>query len=246
MKIQFKNICKSFGPKKVLQNLNLEIEEKTSFVLLGGSGTGKSVLIKCLLGIITPDSGTILLDGEDITHLSTKDRLNVLKQFGVLFQGGALFDSLTIWENVAFRLLKTGTNRHEAKEKAKRSLESVELKSDILNSYPSELSGGMQKRAALARAITHQPSILCFDEPTTGLDPITSQAINHLITKCVKTLGGTAITITHDLISMKTIADQVGFLENGSIVWLGSPHDIVNTTNETLQRFIESYKGALA
>ncbi len=218
--IELKDIHKAFGPKKILQGVDLTVPTGESMVIIGGSGTGKSVTIKCILGLIRPDSGQILLDGQDVAGA---DRDAFLARFGMLFQGGALFDSLSVWQNVAFRLLRGSMKRpkEEAREIAIEKLRRVGLTPDVADLFPAELSGGMQKRVGLARAIAAEPEIIFFDEPTTGLDPIMSGVINDLVREIVVEMGATAITITHDMTSVRAIADKVAMLHDGKIRWTG-------------------------
>src|SRR6201996_494956 len=226
-KIQLIDLHKSFGPKKVLDGVSLDIAAAESMVIIGGSGSGKSVMLKCILGLLRPDSGSILIDGEDVVGMGPRDRDRVMKKFGMLFQGGALFDSLTIWENVAFGLIEgQGMSRSKARDKAVETLAQVGLGKDVAKLSPSELSGGMQKRVALARAIACEPEIIIFDEPTTGLDPIMADVINDLIVKCVKDLGATAISITHDMASTRKIADRVAMIYKGRIIWSDAAQNI--------------------
>lgn len=241
-KIEVRKLYKSFGRKKVLQGLDLDINAGESFVVIGGSGTGKSVLLKCILGIIQPDSGSIKVDGVEVTKLSTRERIELNSKFGMLFQGSALFDSLPVWENIAFGLLQNKKiSRPEAKDLAIKKLASVGLKPDVADLFPSELSGGMQKRVALARAIATNPEIIFFDEPTTGLDPIMSDVINNLIISCVKEIGATAVTITHDMSSTRKIADHVAMIYEGKIIWQGlvaGPRGIDHSGNPYVDQFI--------
>ena len=239
-KIQVKGLKKSFGTTVVLDNLNLEIEAGESFVIIGGSGTGKSVLIKCILGLIKPDAGQILIDGVDINTVDRTERQRVFSKITMLFQGGALFDSLSVWRNIAFPLINGPhkTPLREAKERAYEKLEAVNLTAEVGERFPSELSGGMQKRVALARALISNPEIIFFDEPTTGLDPIVSSVINNLIIDKVRSLKATAITITHDLKSLRSIADKVGLIYKGGIVWTGSVQEMDETTNPYVHQFI--------
>lgn len=239
--IEVLNLQKSFGSKEVLRSLNLSVESGESLVLIGGSGTGKSVLIKLILGLMFPDSGRILFNGKDVTNFSIDERQKILK-FGMLFQGGALFDSLTIWENVAFGLIQgQQLDKKEAKKIAIEKLSAVDLNESVAELYPSELSGGMQKRVALARAIATNPDVIFFDEPTTGLDPIVSAKINELIKKCVKELRATAITITHDIQSLRHIADNVALLFEGSIIWQGSVQEMNETKDPYVYQFINGF-----
>ncbi|CUH68418.1 Glutamine transport ATP-binding protein GlnQ [Thalassovita gelatinovora] len=235
--IELTDVHKSFGPKKVLQGVTLSIPTATSMVIIGGSGTGKSVALKCVLGLITPDSGAITLDGKDTRK---GDRDAFLARFGMLFQGGALFDSLPVWQNVAFRLLRGSLKRPkaEAREIAIEKLRRVGLKPDVADLYPSELSGGMQKRVGLARAIAAAPEIIFFDEPTTGLDPIMAGVINDLIREIVVEMGATAMTITHDMSSVRAIADNVAMLHDGVIKWTGPVSEMDNSGDPYLDQFI--------
>ncbi len=235
--IQFDNVHKSFGAKKVLQGVNLEIAKGSSMVIIGGSGTGKSVMLKSVLGLITPDSGTITVDGQNATQ---GDRDAFLARFGMLFQGGALFDSMTVWQNVAFRLLRGSLKRpkEEAREIAIEKLRRVGLTPDVADLFPSELSGGMQKRVGLARAIAAEPEIIFFDEPTTGLDPIMSGVINDLIREIVVEMGATAMTITHDMTSVRAIADNVAMLHDGVIQWTGPVAQMDSSGDPYLTQFI--------
>lgn len=239
LKIKVTNLHKSFGSKVVLDGVNLEIAKGESLVIIGGSGTGKSVLIKCILGVIEPDSGSIEIDGVESTKYNHEQRENFMAKIGMLFQGGALFDSLPIWENITFRLLnREKISRAKAKEVAAESLADVGLSKEVLHLSPSELSGGMQKRVALARAIAAKPEIIFFDEPTTGLDPIMSDVINDLIVKSSKKLGATTIAITHDMASARKIADKIAMIHKGKIVWFGDAKNIDKTGNEYIEQFI--------
>lgn len=238
-KIIVDNLTKSFGEKQVLKGINLEVKEGESLVVLGGSGSGKSVLIKTIATLMSATSGKILLDEKDIANINLQEQNKLMKKIGFLFQGGALFDSLPIWENVAFRLLYLDKiSRKQAKEIAIQKLNSVGLEKDVANLYPSELSGGMQKRAALARAIAVNPEIIFFDEPTTGLDPIMADVINDLIIKNSKELGATTVTITHDMHSAKKIADKIAMLYQGKIIWFGNVDEMYSSSNEYLDQFI--------
>ena len=238
-KIELRGVYKAFGKKKVLDGVDLTVEKGESLVVIGGSGSGKSVLIKCILGIIAPDAGSIKIDGQEITKLNRKDRQALMHKFGMLFQGGALFDSLPVWENISFSLLQNrALNRKEARDLAVEKLKSVGLSSDVAGLSPSELSGGMQKRVALARAIAAKPEIIFFDEPTTGLDPIMADVINQLIVKCSKELGATTITITHDMASVRRIAHKVAMIYNGKIIWVGEVREIERSGNDHVDQFI--------
>ncbi len=237
--IQLDNIHKSFGPKVVLDGVNLSVNKGESLVIIGGSGTGKSVMLKCVLGLLYPDSGKITVDGNDITFLPSSKRKEIISRFGMLFQGGALFDSITVWENVAFGLVHgKGMAKEEAKEISLEKLRRVGLSPDVGFLSPSELSGGMQKRVGLARAIATEPEIIFFDEPTTGLDPIMADVINELIVECVKDLGATTMTITHDMASARKIADQIAMLYKGKIIWNGHVSEIDKSGSDYIEQFI--------
>ncbi len=236
--IELREVHKTFGENHVLRGVNINIAQGESMVVIGGSGTGKSLMLKCILGLVQPDAGTILLDGEDIRH-SKRDAF--LARFGMLFQNAALFDSLSVWQNVAFRLLQ-GTLRRpapEAREIALAKLRRVGLGPDTAGLYPSELSGGMRKRVGLARAIAAEPEIIFFDEPTTGLDPIMAGVINDLIREIVKEMGATAVTITHDMASVRAISDRVAMLHDGVIQWVGPKEEMDTAPDPYLRQFIE-------
>lgn len=238
-KISVRGLRKSFGNKTVLDGVDLEVGQRESLVVIGGSGSGKSVTLKSILGLIRPDAGSIKIDGEETVGLSTDKRETLMRRFGMLFQGGALFDSLPVWENVAFGLIQGhGMKRAEAKERAIAKLAAVGLDADTAELYPAELSGGMQKRVALARAIAAEPEIIFFDEPTTGLDPIMADIINELIVKCVRDLGATAISITHDMVSTRKIADRVAMIYKGKIIWAGAKDEIDHSGNSYVDQFI--------
>lgn len=239
-KIEIKGLSKKFGQKIVLEDLDLDIEDKKSTVILGKSGTGKSVLIKNISTLLKPDSGSIKIDGIETTTMKQKEKDSLMNKFGFLFQGGALFDSLSIWENVAFKFLNNlKIDKDEAKKIALKKLDIVGLPSNIADLYPCELSGGMQKRVALARAIAADPEIIFFDEPTTGLDPVMSNVINELIIKTTKIVGATSVTITHDIYSAKKIADKIVMLDEGKIIWQGTVEDLKTTTNQSLLEFLK-------
>jgi phospholipid/cholesterol/gamma-HCH transport system ATP-binding protein len=238
-KIMVRGLRKSFGSKRVLDGLDLDVATGESMVVIGGSGTGKSVMLKCILGLLEPDAGSIKIDGTEISDLSSTEREHMMRKFGMLFQGGALFDSLPVWENVAFGLIMGhGMARAEAKNVALQKLAAVGLGPDVGELSPAELSGGMQKRVALARAIAAEPEIIFFDEPTTGLDPIMADVINELIVKCVKELGATAISITHDMVSTRKIADRVAMIYGGKIIWTGPKSQIDSSGNPYVDQFI--------
>jgi phospholipid/cholesterol/gamma-HCH transport system ATP-binding protein len=238
-KIELRGVKKRFGPKIVLDGIDLVVNEGDSVVIIGGSGSGKSVTIKCVLGIIQADSGTILVDGEDVTHIKGAAREAQLKKFGMLFQGGALFDSLPVWENVAFGLIQgRGVSRAHAREIALEKLAKVGLGPEVAKLSPAELSGGMQKRVGLARAIAADPEIIFFDEPTTGLDPIMADVINDLIHSTVRDLGVTAVSITHDLASARKISNRIAMLYKGKLIWDGPTKDIDHSGNAYVDQFI--------
>lgn len=238
-KIKIRDLHKAFGKKVVLDGVDLDIEKGESLVVIGGSGTGKSVLIKCIQGLLRPDSGSILIDEEEVVGIDEEQKEALHSKMGMLFQGGALFDSLSVWENVAFDMLENKKmDKRLAKNEAIRVLRSVGLAPDVADLSPSELSGGMQKRVGLARAIASRPEIIFFDEPTTGLDPIMSDVINDLIIESVKGLGATALTITHDMASARKIADKIAMLYKGKIIWQGTVKDMDKTDNPYVQQFI--------
>ncbi len=237
--IAVKGLHKSFGPKKVLRGIDLTLQKGESLVVIGGSGSGKSVLIKSIIGLLPPTKGTIAIDGQDTTHLSTRARNEVMHKFGYLFQGGALFDSLPIWENIAFGLIQAeGMPRAQAKEVALQKLLQVGMEKSVGDLYPAELSGGMQKRVSLARAIATDPEIIFFDEPTTGLDPIMADVINNLIVQCSQQLGATTITITHDMHSAQKIADRMAMIYQGTFIWEGDKNQIEQSGNDYVDQFI--------
>jgi phospholipid/cholesterol/gamma-HCH transport system ATP-binding protein len=238
-KISVRGLKKSFGRKLVLDGIDLEVGHGESLVVIGGSGTGKSVTVKCILGLIEPDAGSIKIDGADVTTLSRGHREALLQKFGMLFQGAALFDSLTVWENVAFGLIQgRGMDRRQARDIALQKLGAVGLGPEVGELRPAELSGGMQKRVALARAIAAEPEIIIFDEPTTGLDPIMGDVINDLIVKCVRDLGATAISITHDMASARKIADRIAMIHKGRIIWNGKASEIDRSGDPYVDQFI--------
>lgn len=237
-KLALKNIHKAFDEKQVLNGLDLEITKGESVVVIGGSGTGKSVMLRCVLGLTKPDSGTIEIDGADVTNSSAMTRQNI----GMLFQNAALFDSLSVWENVAFALMhKHKMHRTEAKKIALEKLAQTGLDERTANLRPIELSGGMQKRVGLARAIADNPDFVLFDEPTTGLDPITADAINDLIVSTCRSLGATVLSITHDMASARKIADRIAMIYQGKIIWQGATSEIDNSQNPFVEQFINGH-----
>ena len=238
-KIAVRGVEKSFGSKRVLDGIDIECGRGESLVIIGGSGTGKSVFVKCILGLLQPEAGSIRIDGEETVGIGRSRRESLMRKFGMLFQGGALFDSLMVWENVAFGLIQgRGMERGKAREIAFDKLAAVGLGPEVGLLRPAELSGGMQKRVALARAIAAEPEIIFFDEPTTGLDPIMADVINHLIIKCVRELGATAVSITHDMTSAKKIADRIAMLHKGRIIWQGPTGEIEDSGNSYVDQFV--------
>lgn len=238
-KIALRDVHKAFGPKQVLKGFDLEVAPGESVVIIGGSGTGKSVSLKCILGLMTPDRGSIEIDGQNVVGIRGVGRDTVMKKFGMLFQGAALFDSLRVWENVAFGLIQgQGMNPKQARDIAMEKLAQVGLRPEVGDLLPAELSGGMQKRVGLARAIASNPEIIFFDEPTTGLDPIMADVINNLIIKCVRELGATALSITHDMVSARKISDRIAMLWDGRIIWDGATKQIDQSNNAYVDQFI--------
>jgi phospholipid/cholesterol/gamma-HCH transport system ATP-binding protein len=238
--IELRNVCKSFGAKKVLSGFSLDIMRGESVVLLGQSGVGKSVTLRLILGLMEPDAGLIKVNGRDISEFDEAQFYKSNRKIGMLFQNGALFDSMSVWENVAFSLLNVErVDPAEARERALGKLSDVGLSEKVADMMPSELSGGMKKRVGLARAIANDPDIMFFDEPTTGLDPIMSDVINELILRCVKQAHATALTITHDISSARKIADRVVMLFDGRIVWSGRPDELRHPENEYVRRFVK-------
>ena len=247
IKIRIRDLYKAFGKKQVLNGVELDLYKGESLVVIGGSGTGKSVLIKCIQGLLIPDSGSIQIDDIEIVNERPDVIEKMHSRMGMLFQGGALFDSLMVWENVAFDLLQNrGFSKKEARIRAIKVLRQVGLGEDIADLYPSELSGGMQKRVGLARAVITKPEIIFFDEPTTGLDPIMADVINDLIIESAKDLGATTLTITHDMASARKIADKIAMLYQGKIIWYGTVKDLDKTDNPYVRQFVEgSAKGPI-
>ena len=239
-KIRLRGVHKGFGDKVVLDGVDLDVGAAESVVVIGGSGVGKSVMLKCILGLLEPEEGTIEVDGDAVTGMQGAERERIMHRFGMLFQGSALFDSLSVWENVAFGLIQAQHRpRAEAKEIAHRKLAQVGLGTEVGILSPAELSGGMRKRVALARAIATDPEIIFFDEPTTGLDPIMGDIINDLIVKCVKELGATALSITHDMASARKIAYRIAMLHKGKIIWNGPVAEIDDSGSDYVDQFIK-------
>jgi phospholipid/cholesterol/gamma-HCH transport system ATP-binding protein len=239
-KLQLRGVVKSFGAKRVLDGIDLDVGQGESVVIIGGSGSGKSVTLKCILGLLTPDAGSVKVNGQEITTAHGSELRRIRASFGMLFQGAALFDSLSVLDNVAFGLVQGhGRSRPEARVIAAKKLASVGLDAASVGSlFPAELSGGMQKRVALARAIATEPEILFFDEPTTGLDPIMADVINNLIVKCVRDLGATAVSITHDMVSARKISDRIAMLYGGKLIWVGKTGEIDHSGNPYVDQFI--------
>lgn len=238
-KIELRHVSKRFGSKVVLDDLSIVVPPGKSLVVIGGSGTGKSVMLKCVLGILRPEKGEIFVDGKNVLKMSAGEREETLRKFGMLFQGSALFDSLPVWQNVAFGLIQgRKMKRKEARDIAIAKLAKVGLGAEVGELFPAELSGGMQKRVALARAIAADPEIIFFDEPTTGLDPIMADVINELIVDSVKDLGATALSITHDMASARKIADEIAMIYKGEIIWSGPRSEIDKSGNDFVDQFI--------
>ena len=235
--IEIKNVHKAFADQKVLRGVDILVREGSSTAIIGTSGGGKSVLLKILLGLIKPDSGEVCIKGE---HVSSARPTRALSNIGMLFQGSALFDSLPVWQNICFKFLKgrEKLSTTEAKNLAIQKLEQVGLNDEVANKFPADLSGGMKKRVALARAIVGNPEIMFFDEPTTGLDPIMTNTINSLIREIVDTMAVTALTVTHDMSSVEQIADNVALLESGLIRWEGETKKLWETKDPYIYQFI--------
>jgi len=237
--IEILNLSKNFDNKNILKKINLKITKGESLVIIGKSGSGKSLLMKCVLGILKPSQGEILIKNKNFFSVKRDEQDLILKSIGVTFQGNALFDSMRIWENISFKLSQNNFFKFsQLKEKVEFSLNQVGLSNSIMYQFPSQLSGGMQKRVAIARAIIDEPEILIFDEPTSGLDPVTGNKINSLIIDNVKRLGSTSITITHDLSSLNKIANKVAMINEGKIIWHGEKQDLQKSKNKTLNEFI--------
>ena len=236
--IEIADLHKSFGGHHVLRGVNLSVEKGESMTVIGGSGSGKSVLIKHIIGLLFPDRGRVVVDGQDLNSLDERGLNEIRKKFGMLFQGAALFDSLTVWENVGFGLKQhTKLSDKEIRAIATEKLALVDLR-NVEDKMPSDLSGGMKKRVGLARAIAMDPAIILYDEPTTGLDPITADAINDLIVDLRKKLGVTSVAITHDMHSAYKISDRIAMLYKGQILEVGTPEEIKNTANPIVRQFI--------
>jgi phospholipid/cholesterol/gamma-HCH transport system ATP-binding protein len=238
-KIRLRGVVKRFGDKVVLNGVDLDVAKGESVIIIGGSGSGKSVTLKCILGLLEPDAGAVEIDGETVTHLHGRERERINAGIGMLFQSAALFDSLPVWENVAFGLIEgKGMARKPAHDAALEALAAVGLAADVAAMWPADLSGGMRKRVGLARAVCARPEILFFDEPTTGLDPIMGDVINELIVKTVRDMGATAVTITHDMASARKIGDRIAMLHEGRIIWHGPVAEIDRSGNPYVDQFI--------
>lgn len=239
--IEVNDLKKSFNGNVILQNINFKLFEGESLAIIGASGSGKSVLLKNIIGLLKPDSGSIKINNKNIVNLPRLQKENLLLELGITFQHGALFDSLRNWENIVFKVKnREKLSNKDAEILAVSIIKKLGLEPKILNLYPSEISGGMQKRIAIARAICGNPKILLFDEPTSGLDPVTGSLIDELIITAVKTVGGSAITITHDMASVCRIADKVILIDNQTISWSGTPKEMLNSTNSKIKEFIKS------
>ena len=241
-KIEMQNVAKAFGDNQVLHDVSLSVAAEESLAIIGTSGCGKSVTLKCLLGLLRADSGSIRVDGQELIHATRADLESVRRRFGMTFQFGALFDSLPIWENVTFRLRqRQRLSKTESRDIAAKTITQLGLAAHVIDQYPAELSGGMQKRVALARAIADKPEVLLFDEPTSGLDPITGGVIDRLIIDSVRRLGATAITISHDMASVRRIADKVAMLHNGTIIWCGPASEMDDTGITEVDQFVHGH-----
>jgi len=239
--IKVRNLTKKFNEKIILKNINFDLYEGESLAIIGASGSGKSVLLKNIIGLLKPEIGSIKINNVETINLSRSKRENLLLELGITFQHGALFDSLTIWENVIFKIQRIKKlTKIDGQKYALDIIKNLGLGPDILNLYPSEISGGMQKRIAIARAISSNPSILLFDEPTSGLDPVTGSVIDELIVKSVKRLGASAITITHDMASVSRIADKVILIDDQTVSWTGKPNEMLKSNNAKVQQFIKA------
>ena len=239
--IKVRNLTKKFNEKIILKNINFDLYEGESLAIIGASGSGKSVLLKNIIGLLKPEIGSIKINNVETINLSRSKRENLLLELGITFQHGALFDSLTIWENVIFKIQRIKKlTKINGQKYALDIIKNLGLGPDILNLYPSEISGGMQKRIAIARAISSNPSILLFDEPTSGLDPVTGSVIDELIVKSVKRLGASAITITHDMASVSRIADKVILIDDQTVSWTGKPKEMLKSNNAKVQQFIKA------
>ena len=241
-KIEMQNVAKAFGDNQVLRDVSLSVAAEESLAIIGTSGCGKSVTLKCLLGLLRADSGSIRVDGQELIHATRADLESMRRRFGMTFQFGALFDSLPIWENVTFRLRqRQRLSKTESRDIAAETITQLGLAAHVIDQYPAELSGGMQKRVALARAIADKPEVLLFDEPTSGLDPITGGVIDRLIIDSVRRLGATAITISHDMASVRRISDKVAMVHNGAIIWCGPASEMDNTGIEEVDQFVHGH-----
>ena len=240
-KIKVRGIEKGFGANHVLRGADLDVMDGESLVLIGTSGSGKSLLLKCILGLQTPDSGSVLVDGAETIGYAGEHRMRFIDRFGVLFQYSGLFDSLPVWQNISFKAVQTGAmDTDAARERAGEMLETVGLARDALDLYPHELSGGMQKRVGIARAIFSEPEFLFLDEPTAGLDPIMTNVIGRLVLECVRKLGATAVSITSDMTGALQIADRIAMLHEGKIIWAGPKDEALDSGNPYIDQLIHS------
>lgn len=238
-KIAISGVTKSYGTNHVLKGIDLEVYPGETMVIIGPSACGKTVLLKCIIGLEKPDSGKLLIDGEDTVGFSRGDRNRIMARTGMLFQQSALFDSMMVWENIVFRLSQTrNTNPDELRQIAIEKLQNVGLTADVADLYPDELSGGMKKRVGLARAIADEPEILLLDEPTAGLDPIMTNNINQLIKRNAETIGATTVSVTSDMDGARAIADRIAMIYDGKIIWCGPVSEAENSGNEYFDQFI--------
>jgi len=241
--IEVRDLHKAFGDNHVLRGISLQVEDGTTFVVLGGSGSGKTVLMKHVIGLLKPDQGTVFVDGVEIPKLNGRALTEARRMFGMVFQGAALFDSMTVFENVAFplkerqRSMKTSELRRRVVEK----LKVVDLEEDVLSKYPAELSGGMKKRVALARAVVHEPTIVLYDEPTTGLDPITTAYVDDMILQAKRRLGVTSMVISHDIASAFKVADRLAVLYDGHIAAQGTPEEVRRSEHPFVQKYLSMW-----
>lgn len=238
-KIKISGLTKSYGNNHVLKGIDLEVYPGETMVIIGPSACGKTVLLKCIIGLERPDSGTLLIDGEDTVGFSRGRRDSIMANTGMLFQQSALFDSMTVWENIVFRLSQShNVEREKLRQIAIEKLRNVGLTADVADLFPDELSGGMKKRVGLARAIADDPKILLLDEPTAGLDPIMTNNINQLVKRNAETIGATTVAVTSNMDGAKAIADRIAMIYDGKIVWCGPVSEAENSGNEYFDQFI--------
>jgi phospholipid/cholesterol/gamma-HCH transport system ATP-binding protein len=242
--IEIVELQKSFGDVKVLTGINLRVPAGSTCVILGGSGSGKTVLMKHMIGLLTPDAGKVVIDGEDIVPMGAEAMEKVRRKFGMVFQAAALFDSMTVFENVAFPLREhTKLSEEEIRAKVRSRLELMGLKRNVEERFPADLSGGMRKRVGLARAVVLEPKIVLYDEPTTGLDPITTDYVDEMILTAARELGVTSVVISHDISSAFNVADQIAFLSKGVILENGPPEQLRESQNPTVKNFLQTWFG---